>query len=63
MFLEDWTAAQLTAAKGLASVPDLLCLMSPIASPSSSGLELSLSSMFLRTEKAPILPHWLPCPH
>lgn len=34
MFLEDGEAAMLTAAEGLAPVPDMLCLMSPITLPS-----------------------------
>lgn len=33
-FLEDWAAAQLTAAEGLAPVPDVLCLVSSITLPS-----------------------------
>lgn len=32
-FLEDWAAARLTAAEGLAPKPDMLCLMSPITLP------------------------------
>lgn len=58
---DDWAAAQLTAAGGWLHAP--LCLMNPITSlSSSSGLGLPLGSMFARTEKSPILPHWLPGP-